>query len=1001
MSIRNHNNKWLWLSLILTLIVLSTRAQDPYFDHYTEDFELPSNQVFSIVQDENNILYMATDRGLVRFDGYTFQTLTLRDGLKDNCILRINKDILNKRLWLTSLKNTCNYIEGGEIFTAPFNESLKQVESHEHYVQQVFVTTENEIFINFNDPGLFRVDKDSSLVKTSDHYDIVKGANICIFKNGNRYYWDQILNPEVDPNGKTSVKVVDNKFFISTTLVEKTSHNRKEIIVLPDDQFIFSYHRRLFYFKGNKLHEEIILDKEVLSLLYDDSTGDIWVGLDKGGGACRFQYGSILDEPKKYLEGKSITTILRDHEGNYWFSSKEEGVFRANSLDIPVYSFNSVSPGDNRITAMVSSGSVLYFGTYNGKLHKLIKTPDRQEKYSTSPVGNLQSTGIIRRLKLTSKGTLLIFSDYLTEVNTDGDLVGFKEFEAFLYDFHELNTDTWLFSFSPGILQYKNRTDQSIYDSDKWLFKVRNMFEDSGGTLWLSSQPYGVFTWTPGSKPEEAALLQEFQPDRSLAFEEIQGNMLFAPAGKGIVLLTADSLMHITQDDDGLCSDIVSNLLVEGDSIIWAGTSSGLNKIILNNDLKTIDNIEHLDTRNGLPSNRIYCLESFDGNIWAGTGKGLVMIPEIDIRPHNLVKPVIEYMTVNDRDTILLPSVTTLSKSHPFDFKFKFKTISYHKPHSVFYHFYMYPTDKGWSSAKDMEVRYPGLDHGEYTLYVKAMTTQKIDEDGIPDNLDNFSVLKITIPKKIHERLAFKIIVFCLVILAITLIILLIVKSLKNRERIKQRLLEAEKKALLSQMNPHFIFNSLNSIQHYIIQEDAENANLYLAKFAQLIRRILENSKKRQISLREEIETLMLYLNLEKLRFEDNFEFELIKSKDLDQNEIMIPPMLTQPFVENAIWHGLMPLSGKGLLKINFKRMGDLLKISVVDNGVGRVKASQRKRITGHTPTGLKNVNERIALLNKLEHGNISCQIIDLYNPDGTPAGTSVELIISILNDDK
>lgn len=995
MSIQNLKNKFLWLSFFLTLIVLNTQAQDPYFDHYTEDEELPSNEVYSIVQDENYILYMATDKGLVRFDGYSFETLTLRDGLKDNCILRINKDILNKRLWLTSIKNTCNYIEGGEIFTAPFNDSLKAQEAHEHYVQQIFTTPKNEILINFNYPGLFRVDSINDLVPYTAHLEHADGANVCIIKTDNGYFWDLLNNPDIDPNRKSSSRKVGNKIYLSITLVEHTDHHRKELIILTDNEFIFSYHRRLLHFKNDTIFNEIVLKKEILSLYFDKNNGDIWVGLEKGG-AYRYTDKDISGTPQKFLAEKGITSILRDHEYNYWFSTKDDGVYRANSLDIPVYSFNSVSPEDNRITAMESIGSYLFFGTHNGKVYTIKKG----DKYDPKQSEHSPEDGIIRRIKETSSGTVLIFSEQLTEIDLRDNLVGFKDFNTFLYDFLELDADNWLFSFSPGIVKYKNRKREHLYDEYDWLFKVKNMFEDSHGTIWLSSQPYGVFTWTPGSEPQEATVLKEYQTDRSLAFAEINGNMLFAPAGKGILLLTPDSLIQITQDQ-GLCSDIITCLLVENDSTIWAGSSNGLNKIILGKDLKTKIDTEHLNTRKGLPSNRVYCLESFDGHIWAGTGRGLAMIPEIDIRPNDLVKPVIEYMTVNDRDTILLPSDPTLSKSHPFDFKFKFKTISYHKPHSVFYHYYMYPTDKGWSSAKDMEVRYPGLDHGEYTLYVKAMTTQKIDEDGIPDNLDNFSVLKIIIPKKIHERLAFKIIVFCLVILAITLIILLIVKSLKNRERIKQRLLEAEKKALLSQMNPHFIFNSLNSIQHYIIQEDAENANLYLAKFAQLIRRILENSKKRQISLREEIETLTLYLNLEKLRFEDNFEFELIKSKDLDQNEIMIPPMLTQPFVENAIWHGLMPLSGKGLLKINFKRMGDLLKISVVDNGVGRVKASQRKRITGHSPTGLKNVNERIALLNKLEHRNISCQIIDLYNPDGTPAGTSVELIISILNDDK
>ncbi len=174
-----------------------------------------------------------------------------------------------------------------------------------------------------------------------------------------------------------------------------------------------------------------------------------------------------------------------------------------------------------------------------------------------------------------------------------------------------------------------------------------------------------------------------------------------------------------------------------------------------------------------------------------------------------------------------------------------------------------------------------------------------------------------------------------------------------------------------------------------------------MAKLSQFIRRILDNSKRKSISLGEEIDTLMLYLNLEKLRFEDNFDFELVKDKKLDHHEIMVPPMLIQPFVENAIWHGLMPLKGKGFLKIHFTRINDRMDIYVEDNGIGRVKSSKKKRIVGHAATGLKNLFERISLINKISDRMISCEIIDLYNPEGKPTGTQVKLSIPIHTDDE
>jgi len=996
MSINKLYKNWIWLSLFSMVIVLNIKAQDPYFNHYTEDIELPSNQVYGMVQDSNDILYMATDRGLVQFDGYSFKTFTISDGLENNCILRISKD-RNKRIWLTSLQNTCNYIENGKLHTALFNNALNAEDSHEHFVQQIFVTPENEILIIFNYPGLYKVDKDSTLVQLKDHLNEVEGANICIFKTENGYYWDQIKNPKVDPNGKTSVKFIDNKCFITTSLIEESAAHRKELISLSDDEFIFSYNRKLFHFKGNKLlYKPIVLDQEILSLYFDDKDKDIWVGLNNGSGAYRFSEGTLLGKSEKYLNGRSISSILRDHEGNYWFSDKNSGVFRTNNLDLQAYTVKSSNPEDNLITSMAATNSALYFGTQSGRLHKLTGS---NGEYTIEEMKRVPQNGAIRNIDLTSKGSLLVFSQQLTEITPNGKLIGFKEKFTFPYAFLELNENTSLLSKTPGISKIQNRKEVFSYDYDKGFMKVRQIFKDSKETLWLSSQPYGIFTWKYGdSIPTTPARLAEFQHYNSLSFAEIQGNMILSPAGKGIVIVMPDSLLNITKEKNNLSSDIVDCLFVDGDSILWVGTNNGINKIPFGKTIHDIPVIDNISTQNGLPSNRVNCLESYDDQIWAATGRGLIIIPRNYNICHTLKKPVIESLTINNKEPHFLPSDTVLSKDHPFNLKFKFKTISFYQPHDVYYHYYMFPVDKSWSSTKDMEIRYPGLKHGNYTLYVKAMSTPVINEKGIPENLDSFSVLNITIPKKTHETLSFKILVFSLAVIAIAIIILMVVKTLKKREQIKLRLLDAEKKALLAQMNPHFIFNSLNSIQHYIIQEDAENANLYLAKFAQLIRKILDNSKKRQISLREEIDIILLYLNLEKLRFEDNFEFELNKSKDLDQNAIMIPPMLIQPFVENAIWHGLMPLLGKGHLTIHFERNKNKMNISIEDNGVGRKQSAKKKRIKGYTQTGLINVNERIFLLNKIENGNISCLIIDLANPDGTAAGTRVELTIPIID---
>jgi len=1007
MFIRNLKNKPFWLSFLLALFALNTQAQDPYFDHYTEDFELPSNQIYGMVMDENNILYMSSDKGLIQYDGYVFKTLTTRDGLEDNCILRMKKDMKN-RIWLTSLENTCNYILNGAVYPAPFNESLKKQDPHEHYVQNVFVSGEDEIYITFDYPDLFKVNGDS-LVLIEEHKNQVNNATICIFKTSDGYYWDQINAPENNPDQETTCIKIDNKYFLSTGGIGRSGHHRKELITLPDNEFLFSYYKSLFHFKGDSLHSEKKFDREILSLFSDSKTKDIWVGLDNKG-ALRFREGNLNYEPTRYLDERTITSILRDHEDNYWFATLNNGVYRANNLDFAIFQFNITNQNGNRITALASTEACIFIGTFNGELHYLKKVEKKDNsskpfatKYSTKQIETYPQSGPIRHIFITSHGSLIIFSNQVTEIRPDGELFGFGVFGTYPYAFHELDSVTSILSVTDGIIRYKNYTIDTIFFDHNGYLKVRYIFRDSHNTFWFSSRSYGNFTWRPGSDPQKATNMGSLQSKRCLAFEEIQGNMLFAPAGEGILLSLTDKPDSLIQFkmEQGLTSDMIDDLLVEDDAIVWAATSNGLNKLTFENPLTVKPVISCINTRNGLPSNRVFCVEHFDNAIWAGTGRGLVKITT-DYKPKQQISlPIIDSMIVNDNEIYSKPVSEILSKQYPVNLKFNFKSISYHQPHKVFYHYFLYPLEDMWNSTTDREIRYTEIGHGEYTLYIRASKSPLFEKLVDQKHLENSSSVKFSIPKKVHDKSWFKFLFITISLLVIGLIILFVSKSLRTQEQNKQRLLQAEKNALLAQMNPHFIFNSLNSIQHYIIQEDAENANLYLAKFAQLIRRILDNSKKKQISLREEIDTLNLYLNLEKLRFEDNFDFELIKSKNLDQNEIMIPPMLTQPFVENAIWHGLMPLKGKGLLKIKFILIGQVMTITIEDNGIGREKASKRKRISGHTPTGLKNVNERIALLNKTGDGKIYCRIIDLNKPEGKPAGTRVELTIPILHSDE
>ena len=197
--------------------------------------------------------------------------------------------------------------------------------------------------------------------------------------------------------------------------------------------------------------------------------------------------------------------------------------------------------------------------------------------------------------------------------------------------------------------------------------------------------------------------------------------------------------------------------------------------------------------------------------------------------------------------------------------------------------------------------------------------------------------------------------------------------------------------ALRSQMNPHFIYNAIGSIQHYILKNEIDQSFNYLSKFSSLIRKILNNSRNEYISLEQEISTLQLYIELEQIRFKHPFEFILIIDEQLDM-EIDIPTMLIQPYIENSIWHGLMPKETKGCLELTLKKVESTIQIRIKDNGVGRETGDMRKK--HHISKGMSLTEQRIQTLENTSNKKFVTTIVDLKDEKGNPTGTEVNLII-------
>ncbi|GAB4326122.1 MAG: hypothetical protein Kow00127_18910 [Bacteroidales bacterium] len=218
-------------------------------------------------------------------------------------------------------------------------------------------------------------------------------------------------------------------------------------------------------------------------------------------------------------------------------------------------------------------------------------------------------------------------------------------------------------------------------------------------------------------------------------------------------------------------------------------------------------------------------------------------------------------------------------------------------------------------------------------------------------------------------------------------------KQKNMRTELEKKNIDIEQRLLRTQMNPHFIFNSLNSINAFITLNNPGEAQRFLTKFSTLMRAILENSRKSTIPIEDEIETLRLNIELEQLRFNNRFDFRIELDDEIDKETTYIPPMLIQPFVENAILHGLSPRESGGLLVLGFRRQNGLLKCIVEDNGVGREVSSQNKK-TGHRSLGMQVTRERLQILNERAGGGVGFEIHDLKDATGNPAGTRVEIYL-------
>jgi len=546
-------------------------------------------------------------------------------------------------------------------------------------------------------------------------------------------------------------------------------------------------------------------------------------------------------------------------------------------------------------------------------------------------------------------------------------------------------------------LQNEVVTDYSI-PRNKYLSShlIKFLFEDSDNNIWVGTTNAGLNKLNP-----KTGNIKQYPDNRfdSTAFwgkeavcmiEDKYGIFWIAGNGLNKYVPEDDNFTHFTKED-GLSDNEIRGMLEDNEGYIWLSTANGLTKFDPAN--KSFTNFYEKD---GLQENE-FSDASFklnDGRLAFGGKSGLNIFDPGKIQL-NKIPPsiVVSGFTIFDKpmDSLLVQGEAIELKYNQNYFSFDFAALDFSNPEKNMYAFKLENFHDNWVYTQEgnHEAWYTNVDPGNYTFRVKAANSDGYwNEEGI------------SIPLVIRPPFWKTPWFYGLEILIILASIILIVKYREKKIKEQNRFLSLEQKLLRSQMNPHFIFNSLSSIQSFIFENNPIEAGSYLSRFAELIRSILYNSREEFITLENEIKTLKNYFELQQLRYNHKFDFEIDVDPEIFPEEISIPPMIAQPFIENAVEHGIKYIEDKGLISVSFTLMDDSILLIVGDNGIG-IKAAKNlknKKASEHKSLATVITRERIEILNKGKRKKLySMRVLDTTDVTGKVDGTRVKLIIPYL----
>jgi hypothetical protein len=941
-----------FLTFILLLQYLPLLAQQYNYSHYDTKDGLAGSTVYRMCQDNKGYLWFATDNGVSRFDGKKFTNFTTEDGLTDNEVIFIANDSKG-RVWMMPFNKTVCYYNEGKIYSAKNDSLLKRIHfssfgimAGENSKGEIYFITHDEIFL-YKNSGDFK--SIANFKKLGTKYSLKASDFVSANLTGRYPYNSMVLY------NQHSVFINKKDSFIYLKNIKSNASQYGNFHKIDEDL-------EISYPKLKTLrHFNSISHISNTNTLYNTSTG-AWSVDDKGN------VGLV-----PFLAGKKISSSLRDAEGSLWFSTIGEGVFKLTSETMKTF-------GNNQEAFCIENANGrIYSGMANGNL-QVIKNITFEGEYPYSIPFEEPISRRLYTLKKGSPGILYLgFDSHLEKISNNkrvfSALRPIKSIDIIDTGNIVVCTNNYTFKLRSSDLKivdtiWRERGTKVIYDRGSYFIGTLN------GLIIIDSFK------TVSRIGENLPLLSKRIVDMH---KSIDGGLWIATNDNGVLLYKNGRIDNIINKQNELSSNNCKSLFVK-DHYLWVGTDKGISKI----DIKTRMVLAKYSTADGLPSDIINAVYSNDSITWVCTPEGVTYFKEKDIYGFSMCKLDLYSIYVSGKKMNSMDKLLLSYNNN--NISFDYAAISFKGASEMTYKYKLIGLNSDWRETRLTTLAYPSLPSGNYEFQLYAVNKFDTQSDVIK--------IQFSIAAPFWKTLWFW--------LGTSSSILILTWYLFNRRYkylqkitneknvIARRMIELEQASLRAQMNPHFIFNCLNSIQHFILKNDIEHTNKYITQFGHLIRQTLNNSVKVNVSITDEINYLRSYLELEKMRFSSGFQYSInIHSKEIYPDYTFIPPMLLQPFVENAIRHGIRhKKEGFGLIKIDIQIVTNRILFSIEDNGIGReasAKYKSKQHIDYHSK-GITLTKNRLEILNSESLEKIISEIYDLKGANGNATGTKVVL---------